>query len=59
MIETHLNILDASVIGIMVLSCLFAFFRGLVREVLSLSAWVGAGIVTLYYFPAVAEKLHP
>jgi len=59
MIETHLNILDASVIGIMVLSCLFAFFRGLVREVLSLSAWIGAAFVTLYYFTEVAAKFKP
>ena len=34
MIETHLNVFDAGVIGIMALSCLFAFFRGFVREVL-------------------------
>lgn len=59
MIETQLNLFDASVIGVMVLSCLFAFFRGFVREVLSLGAWIGAAIVTLYYFPNVAEALKP
>src|ERR1700690_316704 len=59
MIETHLNLFDAIVIGIMLLSCLFAFFRGFVREVLSLGAWIGAAVVTLYYFPVVAEKLKP
>jgi membrane protein required for colicin V production len=59
MIETHLNIFDATVIGILALSCLFAFFRGFVREILSLGAWIGAAIVTLYYFPEVAEKLQP
>jgi len=60
MVEAHvINIFDAIVVGILLLSCIFAFYRGFVREVLSLSAWVGAGIVTLYYFPAVADKLHP
>ena len=51
MIQTQLNIFDALVIGIMLLSCLFAFFRGFVREILSLSAWIGAGLITIYYFP--------
>ncbi len=57
MIETHLNVFDATVFAIMALSCLFAFFRGFVREILSLGAWVGAGIVTIYFFPTVAELL--
>lgn len=55
----HLNNFDAVVLGIMVLSCLFAFFRGLVREILSLAAWIGAGIVTIYYFPRVSGALTP
>ena len=59
MIETQLNIFDIVVIFIMFLSCMFAAFRGFVREVLSLGAWIGAGIVTIYFFPTVAEKLQP
>lgn len=59
MIETHLNIFDAIVFGIMLVSCLFAFFRGFVREILSLGAWIGAALVTIYYFPAAAEQLQP
>jgi membrane protein required for colicin V production len=59
MIQTQLSILDAAVIGIMLLSSLFAFFRGFVREVLSLGAWIGAGLVTIYYFPYVSEALRP
>jgi membrane protein required for colicin V production len=57
MIETHLNLFDITVIAIMGLSCLFAFFRGLVREILSLVGWMGATIFTAYYFRPVAEKL--
>ena len=59
MIETQLSIFDAVVLGIMLVSCLFAFFRGFVREILSLGAWIGAALVTIYYFPAAAEKLQP
>lgn len=59
MIQTSLNIFDAIVFAIMAISCLHAFFRGFVREVLSLSAWACAGLVTLYFFPSVAEHLQP
>ena len=57
MIEADLTYFDAAVIGIMALSCLFAFFRGFVKEILSLGAWIGAGIVTLYFFRDVADLL--
>ncbi len=59
MIQTQLSFFDASVVGILLLSCIFAFFRGFVREVLSLGAWIGAGLVTVYYFPQVSEALRP
>ena len=59
MIEAHLSMFDAIVLGVLLTSCLFAFFRGFVREILSLGAWVGAALITLYYFPDVAEKLQP
>lgn len=59
MVQTSLNMFDMIVLGIMALSCLFAFFRGFVREVLSLGAWIGAGLVTLYMFPTAADHLEP
>ena len=59
MVEAQLNYFDMAVLGIMFLSCLFAFFRGFVREVLSLTAWVGAGIITVYFFKDVAKMLQP
>jgi len=59
MVEAHLNYFDMVVIGIMFLSCLFAFFRGFVREILSLAAWIGAGVVTIAYFPSLSETLQP
>lgn len=55
MVETSLNLFDLIVIGVVGLSALLSFFRGFIREVLSLGAWVGASIVTIYAFPHVSE----
>lgn len=59
MIDAQFTYFDLAVLGVMGLSCLFAFFRGFVREILSLGAWIGAGIVTLYWFREVAELIKP
>lgn len=45
------NMFDAIILSVLGLSALIAFFRGFIRELLSLGAWVGAAIVTLYLFP--------
>ena len=42
--------LDLAIAGIILLSALFAVVRGFVREVLSVAAWIGAGLVALYGF---------
>lgn len=47
--------LDAIVAGVVVLSALIAYFRGFVREALSLASWVGALFATLYAFTPVRE----
>lgn len=57
MIQASLNMFDAAVIIVFLLSTLLAFFRGFVREVLSLGAWLGAGIITLYAFEPVSNAL--
>jgi membrane protein required for colicin V production len=44
------NTLDLAVLGVIALSAVFAFARGFVRETLSILAWVGAALVTLYGF---------
>lgn len=59
MVEAELNLFDAAVIAVFFLSTLLAFFRGFVREVLSLGAWVGAMIITFYAFPNVSAFLEP
>ena len=47
------NPLDVAAIVVLLLSSLLAFARGFVREVLSIGAWVGAGLVTRYAVPVV------
>ncbi len=59
MLHAQFSYFDMIVFGIMLLSCLFAFFRGFVKEVLSLGAWLGAGVVTVYYFQDVAKWMEP
>jgi membrane protein required for colicin V production len=55
MVETNINLLDAIVIGVITLSALLSLFRGFLREFLSLGTWIGAGLITLYLFPDVAD----
>ncbi len=59
MLEGAFSYFDITVLAIMGLSCLFAFFRGFVKEILSLGAWIGAGLITIYYFPDAAKALEP
>jgi membrane protein required for colicin V production len=47
------NALDIAIFAIIVLSAVFAFARGFVRETLSIIAWVGAAVITLYGFNKV------
>ena len=54
-----MNPLDLGVIGIVVLSAIFAFARGFVREALSIVAWGGAGAITLYGFNWVYAQVEP
>ncbi|MFC3126857.1 CvpA family protein [Pseudoroseomonas globiformis] len=40
---------DAIVLAVMVLSAFVAFYRGLVREVLGVGAWIGAAVLALSF----------
>lgn len=59
MVETSFNLFDVIILTIVGLSALLSFFRGFIREFLSLGAWVGASIVTLYAFPDVSGMMEP
>ena len=45
--------LDALVFAILVISGIFAYIRGFVHELLTLAAWAGAALTTLYGFELV------
>lgn len=57
MVETSFNLFDTIVLGILVLSTLLSFFRGFVRELLSLGSWIGAMAVTVIYTPDLANAI--
>ena len=54
-----MNPLDIGVIAVVVLSAVFAFARGFVREALSIVAWIGAAVITRYGFDAVYALVNP
>jgi len=54
-----MNPLDLGIIAIVVLSAIFAFARGFVREALSIIAWIGAAAITLYGFNWVYAQVEP
>lgn len=51
-----MNWVDLVVIAVIVFSGLLALMRGLVREVLSIAAWLGAGVFAWWAFPFVQER---
>ncbi len=48
-----INIADALVLVVVVVSGVFAFIRGFVHELFGIGAWIGAAFATLYGFPHV------
>lgn len=61
MVSAHveLNVFDAIVFGILFLSGLLSLFRGFIREVLSIIAWVGSALITLYNADKISAMLKP
>ncbi|HYC02513.1 MAG TPA: CvpA family protein [Azospirillaceae bacterium] len=57
--NSGLNPVDVGVAAVVLLSALLAFARGFVREVLSIAAWIGAAMVTLYGFHHVRPYVQP
>jgi membrane protein required for colicin V production len=45
------DVFDLVIVGIVLISGLFAFFRGFIHETLSMMGWVGAGLCALYGYP--------
>lgn len=49
---------DIVLVVVLVLSAVFALFRGFVRELLAICAWVGAFFVTIYCFSVTNRFFH-
>ena len=47
------TIIDAVVAGVVVLSALLAFSRGIVREALAIAGWIAAAVLAFIFAPAV------
>jgi len=52
MTDFPLNTADLIILGVLLLSAILALSRGFVRELLSLGAWAGSALVTIYGFSA-------
>ena len=51
------NLVDAVLAALVLLSAFFAFYRGFVREALSVAGWVGAAVLAYTYFPTAKTWL--
>ncbi len=51
-----MNWVDLVIIAILGFSALLAFMRGLMREVLGIGAWIGAGLFSLWAYPFVLPR---
>jgi membrane protein required for colicin V production len=47
------DIVDIIVLAVIAISAVFAFFRGFLRELLSIAAWVAAGVATYFGLPVL------
>lgn len=52
-----MNAIDAAIVSVTVISCLFGLWRGLVKEVLSLLTWIAALLVARIYSEPAAGLL--
>ena len=59
MTDQPINVTDLIILAVVLISGFLAFFRGFMREVLSIAAWVAAFFAGIYGFPLLAPKLSP
>ncbi|MCU0733592.1 MAG: CvpA family protein [Hyphomonas sp.] len=52
-----MNWIDWAVVGIVLISAAMAFFRGFVHEVLTIAAWFGAFLATIWLLEPVRGLL--
>ena len=52
------NWLDYTIVGIVVLSTIVSFFRGFIREAISLCIWAIGIVLALKLAPQLEERIH-
>ena len=57
--QQAVNLVDLGVAAIVLVSAIFAFYRGFVRELLSIAGWVGAAVVAVYFFDDLRPYVEP
>ena len=57
MSELPINVTDIAVLAVVLISGFLAFFRGFIREALSIAAWIAAFFAGVYGFPLLAPSL--
>jgi membrane protein required for colicin V production len=55
--ELPINLTDLVVLAVVLISGFLAFFRGFIREALSIGAWIAAFFAGVYGFPLLAPSL--
>lgn len=53
-----MNWVDLVIIMLVLFSAMLAFSRGLIRELLGIGSWVGAGLISVWVFPLVRTRFH-
>jgi membrane protein required for colicin V production len=56
--SSSFTVVDLLVVGTVLLSAGLALARGIVRELLSLGAWIGAAFAAVYFYPLVKPWMH-
>lgn len=57
--QNPFNTFDIIILSILLMSSMVAFFRGFIREMLSLVAWISAAVITFFTFEQAAVLLEP
>jgi membrane protein required for colicin V production len=57
--DTSMNVFDLGVLIVIGLSAMLSFYRGFIREVLSLGGWIVASIVALRFLEPATNYLKP
>ncbi|MDC0214835.1 CvpA family protein, partial [Gammaproteobacteria bacterium] len=56
---SNVALADLVISALVLVSSLYGLYRGLIREVISLIAWIGAFFLAIFFSPALSNALDP